>query len=408
MHVLDILQQRGFVQQCSDEAALRRGLERPVTLYCGYDPTRDSLQVGNLVSVMMLAHFQREGHRPIVLLGGGTGLIGDPSGKTEMRQMLTNDQLEANADALRGQFGRFLRFGDQQAVMLNNADWLLELGYIQFLRDIGRHFSVNQLLQHETYRERLGADGLNFIELNYALLQAYDFLHLKREFDCILQVGGNDQWFNILSGVDLVRRVEGVQVHALVSPLITTASGAKMGKTEAGAVWLDPGVTSPFAFYQYWINVEDPDVERFLKLFTFLPVEEIEQLVAPGGAELRLAKEVLAYEVTRLVHGEEAAQRARSAARSLFGGSGEGFEDVPTTMIDSWQLEDGLELVDALVRAGLAASKTVAKEQIRGGGVYVNNARVTNTDQRIRRQDLVDGQILLRRGKKQYRRLVVR
>src|SRR6476620_5122203 len=245
VNALDVLRERGFVNQVSDEAGLRAALEAPVTVYCGYDPTRDSLQVGNLVTIMMLAHLQRSGHRPIALIGGGTGMIGDPSGKTEMRRMLTVDQIEQNARGLRGQFARYLDFADDRALMLNNAEWLLKLGYIQFLRDIGRHFSVNQLLQHETYRSRFGDEGLNFIELNYALLQAYDFLHLFREYGCLLQVGGGDQWFNILAGVELIRREEDEVAYALVSPLISTASGAKMGKSEAGAVWLDPKATSP-------------------------------------------------------------------------------------------------------------------------------------------------------------------
>jgi tyrosyl-tRNA synthetase len=314
VNALDVLRERGYIHQVSDEAGLRSALERPTTVYCGYDPTRDSLQVGNLVSIMMLAHLQRAGHRPIALIGGGTALIGDPSGKTEMREMLTMEQIRHNARALHDQFGRFLSFGCGRALMLNNADWLSELRYIPFLRDIGRHFSVNQLLQHETYRERLAGGGLNFIELNYALLQAYDFLHLFREHGCLLQIGGSDQWFNILAGVELIRRVEGHEAFALVSPLVNTASGAKMGKTEAGAVWLDAKRTSPYEFYQYWINTEDADVERFLKLFTFLPLDEIAELAKLEGADLRRAKEVLAFEATKLSHGEAAAQAAQAAA----------------------------------------------------------------------------------------------
>lgn len=403
---LDVLRERGFVQQVSDEAGLRAALERPITVYCGYDPTADSLHVGHLMSIMMLAHLQRCGHRPIALVGGGTGMIGDPTGKSEMRQILAAEQIEHNARAIQRQLSRYLEFGEGRALLLNNAHWLLELRYIPFLRDIGRYFSVNQLLQHETYRERLSGEGLNFIELNYALLQAYDFLHLFREYGCILQIGGSDQWFNILAGVDLIRRKENGEAFALVAPLLTTASGAKMGKTEAGAVWLDPARTSPYNFYQYWINTEDADVARFLRLFTFLPLEEIDDLTAVAGAALRTAKERLAYEVTRLAHGEDAAEQARTDSRALFWGEGGSLQAVPTTSVPRQQLSEGLDLVDALVLTGLAPSRSVAKAQLQGGGVYVNGERVAPERRRLSEADLVDGQILLRRGKKEYRRIV--
>jgi tyrosyl-tRNA synthetase len=404
---LDLLRERGFVQQISDEAGLRAALARPVTVYCGYDPTRDSLTVGHLLSIMMLAHLQRAGHRPIVLLGGGTAMVGDPTGKNEMREILSAEQIEQNARGIRRQFERYLRFGSDGALMLNNADWLLGLRYIAFLRDIGRYFSVNQLLQHETYRERLAGDGLNFIELNYALLQAYDFLHLFGEYGCLLQIGGSDQWFNILAGVDLIRRERGQAAFALISPLITTAGGGKMGKSEAGAVWLDPERTPVHGFYQYWINTDDRDVERFLLLFTFLPLDEVRRLSALQGAELRVAKETLAYEVTALTHGSAAAAEARSAARALFGGQAGSFEAVPATAVGPSELEQGLELIDALVRTGLAASRANAKAQIQGGGVYVNGRRVGRSGGKLTAEDLAEGQILLRRGKKEYRRLVV-
>jgi tyrosyl-tRNA synthetase len=407
VNALDVLRDRGFIHQVSNESGLRRALERPLTVYCGYDPTRDSLQVGNLISIMMLAHLQRAGHRPIALVGGGTGMVGDPSGKTEMREMLTVGQIELNAAGLKRQFARYLDFSSDRALLLNNADWLLGLGYISFLREIGRHFSVNQLLQHETYRSRLQEDGLNFIELNYALLQAYDFLHLFREHGCAIQVGGSDQWFNILAGVDLIRRETGREAYALVSPLISTASGAKMGKSEAGAVWLDAERTSPYAFYQFWVNTEDADVERFLKLFTFLPLDEIAELTAVDGAELRAAKELLAYEVTQLTHGPEAAQQAQSAARALFGGAGGDLSAVPTTVVAATRLDQGLNLIDALVEAGLAPSRSVAKAALQGGGIYLNGERVKTLDRLLNPTDLADGQILLRRGKKEYRRLVV-
>jgi tyrosyl-tRNA synthetase len=407
LNALDVLRERGFVQNVSNEAGLRAAFQRPITLYDGFDPTRDTLQVGNLVGIMMLAHLQRCGHRPIALLGGGTTMIGDPSGKTEMRETLTYEQIERNARGVLPQFARYIDFNDGRALLLNNAEWLLQLDYIPFLRDIGRYFSVNQLLQHETYRERLAGHGLSFIELNYAVVQAYDFLHLYREYGCQLQVGGSDQWFNILAGVDLIRRVTGQEAFALVSPLISTASGAKMGKTELGAVWLDAKRTSPYEFYQYWRNTEDADVERFLKLFTFLPLDEIRRLSTLSGAEINQAKEVLAVEVTRLTHGGQAAEQARAAATALFRSGGGGLDIVPTTVLSTERLKAGLDLVEALVQTGLAPSRTTAKTQVQGGGVYVNEKRVERSGRLLTTADIRDGGILLRRGKKEYRRIVV-
>ena len=407
MNAIDVLRQRGFVYDISDEPALRAAMEQPITFYCGYDPTAPSLHVGHLLSIMLLSHLQLSGHRPIALLGGGTGMIGDPSGKTEMRQILTVEEIDRNAKALGAQFERYLDFSDGRALMLNNADWLRKLGYIEFLRDIGRHFTANQLLQHETYRERLAAGSLHFIELNYALLQAYDFLHLYREQGCVLQVGGSDQWFNILAGVELIRREERRQAFALVSPLITTASGAKMGKTEAGAVWLDPDRTSPYDFYQYWIRTEDADVGRFLRLFTFLPLDQITEFEQLAGAELNRAKEVLAFEATALAHGPAAAEQAQADSRALFGGGATDLEGVRAVMVAETQLVAGLALADVLVQAGLAASRSVAKSQILGGGVYVNDRRVDRPNAVLTRDDMSDGHILLRRGKKEYRRIVV-
>jgi tyrosyl-tRNA synthetase len=355
----------------------------------------------------MLAHLQRCGHRPIALLGGGTTMIGDPSGKTEMRETLTYEQIERNARGVLPQFARYIDFNDGRALLLNNAEWLLQLDYIPFLRDIGRYFSVNQLLQHETYRERLAGQGLSFIELNYAVVQAYDFLHLYREYGCLLQVGGSDQWFNILAGVNLIRRVTGQEAFALVSPLISTASGAKMGKTEAGAVWLDAKRTSPYEFYQYWRNTEDADVERFLKLFTFLPLDEIRRLSTLSGTEINRAKEVLALEVTRLTHGEQAAEQAHAAATALFRSGGGDLDSVPTTVLSTERLKAGLDVVEALVQTGLAPSRTTAKTQVQGGGVYVNEKRVERSGRLLTTADIRDGGILLRRGKKEYRRIVV-
>src|SRR3954453_2997136 len=367
----DLLVERGFVYQSSNDQALRAALTRPMTLYFGYDPPASSLTVGHLVPIMMVARLQRAWHRPIALVGGGTTMVGDPTGKAEARQMMTLEQIVSNQVAIQGQLGRYLDFSDDRAMMVNNADWLPNLRYIDFLREIGRHFSVNQMLQHETYRERLQGSGLSFIELNYVLCQAYDFLYLYREYGCTLQVGGSDQWFNILAGSELIRRADGGEAFALVAPLITTASGAKMGKTEGGAVWLSAERTSPYAFYQYWVNTEDPDVGRYLRWFPFLPEDEIRRLAALEGAELRTAKEVLAFEITRMVHGEEAAEQAQRAAHALFGGDGGDLDAVPTTPVPADRLRDGIEVVELLVLGELAPSRGAARRLIQQGGAYV-------------------------------------
>ncbi len=386
-NVYDVLRERGFIAQTNDDAGLRAALERPVTLYCGYDATATSLHIGHQLTLMILAHFQRHGHRPITLIGGGTTMIGDPTDKAAMRPILTIEQIAANIARILPQFARYVDFGEaageNRALLLNNADWLLPLGYVAFLRDIGKYFSVNQLLSHSTYRERLEGGSLNFIEINYVLLQAYDFLHQFREFGCTLQIGGSDQWFNILAGADLVRRVEGAQAFALVAPLLTTASGAKMGKTVGGALWLDPAQTSPYEFYQYWVNVEDADVERLLKLFTFLPLDEIAELGRLRGAEIRRAKEVLAFEATAIAHGEEEARKAREAARALFGGAGEGGEAVPTVSVPRAALEAGMPAADLFVAAGLVKSKGEARRLIDQGGAYVDDERVTSPEQTL-------------------------
>ena len=398
-HVLDVLADRGFLEQTTDEAQLREMLAEPTTCYVGFDPTASSLHVGHLLPVMGLAHMQRGGHRPIALLGGGTALIGDPSGKTELRKMLTREEIEANGVGIKEQLSRLLDFG-RGAMLLNNIDWLGPLNYIEFLRDIGIHFSVNRMLAAESYRQRLES-GLNFIEFNYMLLQAYDFLVLNQRHACTVQMGGNDQWGNILAGVDLIRRVEGKPAHALTFPLITTSSGAKMGKTAQGAVWLAADRTSPYDFYQYWINTEDPDVARFLGLFTFLPMEEVRRLGALGGADIRDAKEVLAYEATKIIHGGQEAEKARAASRALFGGGGS-LTDVPTLELPAARLEDGIEAFVLFAEAGLAKSRGEARRLIQQGGAYVNNDGVPTFDRRITAADLRDGAVLLRAGKKKY------
>ena len=409
-NAFDVLLERGFVAQVSDAEGLRAALERPVTAYIGFDPTATSLHIGHQLQLMALAHMQRHGHRPIALAGGGTGMIGDPTDKAATRPILTVEQIERNVTHIMLQFSRFLDFGEgagaSRALLLNNADWLLPLGYVAFLRDIGKHFSVNQLLSHSTYRDRLESGSLNFIEINYVLLQAYDFLHQYREFGCTLQIGGGDQWFNVLAGADLIRRVEGGQAFAMVTPLLTTPAGAKMGKTASGSVWLDPAQTSPYDFYQFWINVDDVQVEQLLKLYTFLPLDEIAALARLEGAEIRRAKEILAFEATRIAHGEDEAERARAAARALFGGAPEEGAAVPTTPIPRATLEAGMPLVDLFVEAGLARSKGEARRLIAQGGAYLNGEAAADPEARVGVANLAGGALVLRAGKKRYVRIV--
>ena len=405
----DVLAERGFIYQVTDEAGLRAALERPLTLYCGYDPTGASLQVGNLATIMMLVHLQAHGHRIIALVGGGTSMVGDPSGKTEARPILSKEEIAANQETIRAQLSRFLDFEGGRAIMLNNADWLAPLNYIDFLREIGRHFSVNEMLAAEAYRQRLQS-GLSFLEFNYRLLQAYDFLYLFRHYDCLLQVGGSDQWGNITAGVDLIRRQEGARAFGLVIPLVTTASGAKMGKTEQGTVYLSGERTSPYEFYQFWINVEDADVAHFLAVFTTLPMERVRELASLGGAELRQAKEVLAYEVTRFVHGEQAAEDARAASRALFGlegPRGAAAEAVPTTPIPLQRLQAGIPVVELFARVGLTRSRSDARRLLEQGGVYVNEQRIDDVDAVVDATALRDGELWLRAGKKRYHRVTV-
>jgi tyrosyl-tRNA synthetase len=365
-NVLDVLRARGFVAQVSDEDALRRALDSGrVTLYQGFDPTATSLHTGNLVGIMALAHFQRAGHLPIAVVGGGTGMIGDPSGRASERPILSVEAIHHNLAGIREQFSRYLDFSNDRALIVDNADWLLELKWIEFLRDVGRYFTVNQLMQHGTYWERFQTESFSFIELNYALVQAYDFLHLFREFGCCVQIGGNDQWFNILAGRDLIRRADGGEAFALTTPLITTSSGQKMSKSAGNAPWLDPRQTSPYDYYQYWRNTEDGDVGRFLRLFTFLPLEEIAELERKTGADLNAAKEVLAFEATRITHGEDEARKAQQTARARFGGEGE--DEGPSVVVS-----EPSGLVELAVRAGLVESRNAAKRHIQTGGLKLD------------------------------------
>ena len=407
-NVLDILCERGFVQQVSEEDELRRRLERPITLYHGIDATATSLHVGNLVQVMMLGWFQRCGHRPIALMGGGTTLIGDPSGKTTSRPILSEEQIEQNLQAIKRQLTRFFDFEEGRGLMVNNADWLKPLNFIEFMRDIGSRFSVNEILRLEAYRSRLEAGGLTFLEFSYVLVQSYDFLQLYREHDCILQVGGSDQWGNSIAGADLIRRVTGSQAFVLVTPLIVTGAGTKMGKTEAGSVWLDPDLTSPFDYYQYWRNVDDRDVEQSLAIFTFLPLDEVRTLGRLEGAELNRAKEVLAFEATRIVHGEEEARKAQAAARALFaGGEGEEEAHIPTTEIEQTRLAQGLPVTDLFKEAGLVSSANEARSLIAQGGLSINGRPVTDPRARIDLASMENGHLMLSRGRKRRMRVVV-
>ena len=403
----DELRERGFVQQVTDEEGLKELLSSPPAVgYIGFDPTADSLHVGSLMPIMALLHMQRHGHKPIVVLGGGTAMVGDPSGKTEMRKMLSREQIVANAERIREQIGRYVDFSGGRAIVVDNYEWLGDLNYIEFLRDIGRHFSVNRMLAAEAYRIRMET-GLSFLEFNYQVLQAYDFLVLYRRYGCRLQMGGDDQWGNIVAGIDLIRRLEAVEAYGLTFPLITTASGQKMGKTAKGAIWLDPDKTSPYEFYQYWINVDDRDVERFLAYFTLLPMDEVKRLGSLQGEKIRQAKEVLAYEVTKLAHGEEEAKKARDASRAAFGGGAGDVSAIPTSEISARELEEGVPLVDLFVRSGLVKSKSEARRLIQQGGAYVNGVRQTDLEAVVKLEHVRDGELMLRAGKKRYHRVVV-
>jgi tyrosyl-tRNA synthetase len=405
-NVFDILQERGFIAQVTDEEAVRKSLaEEQITFYIGFDGTADSLHAGSLVTIMAMMHLQRAGHRPIGLVGGGTTMVGDPSGRTEMRQLLSEEAIRANGQKLHAQLNHYLHFDEGQAIAENNADWLLDLNYITFLREIGRHFSVNRMLAAEAYKQRL-EKGLSFIEFNYQLLQAYDYLILYRRHGCTMQMGGDDQWGNLLAGVDLIRRIEGATVHAMTYPLLTTASGAKMGKTAAGAVWLDPEKFSPYDYYQYWINCDDRDVEKLLKTFTFLPMDEIKRLAALEGAELREAKRTLAYEATVITHGEAEARAAEKAAFAAFSQGGD-LEAMPTTTISLARLEAGLGVPEIFAETGLTQSRSEARRMLQQGGVYVNDQRVEQVEAVLTPADLTAEGILLRAGKKKYHRLVV-
>ncbi len=400
----DALTRRGFVQQCTDHDAVSRELnDGKVVFYVGFDPTGRSLHAGHLIPLFALAHLVRAGHTAIALVGGGTARIGDPSGKTEMRRMLTVEDIQTNALSIRGQIDRFLSAAGASAEIVDNADWLADLNYIEFLRDIGRHFSVNRMLSFETYKMRLET-GLSFIEFNYQLLQSYDFLELYRRHGCTLQVGGDDQWGNIVAGADLIRRVEAGLAQGLTFPLVTRADGKKMGKTEKGAVFLDPELCSPYDFFQYWRNVPDQDVGRFLNLYTFLPDDEVARLASLRDKEINVAKESLAYELTRLVHGAEQAKTAREAASSVFTG-GAATEGTPELILDADETDGPVVIIELFVRTGLCGSKSEARRLFAQGGAYVDDEALSDPDATVEPVRLKEG-IMLRAGKKRYYRVV--
>jgi tyrosyl-tRNA synthetase len=424
-NVIDVLRQRGFIEQTTHDQELAEYIDQGnITCYIGFDPTASSLHIGSLVPIMSLAHMQRHGHRPIALIGGGTGLIGDPSGKTEMRKMLTVETIEENALGLKNQLSRYLDFDHGKALMLNNADWLTKLGYVSFLRDIGCHFSVNRMIKAESCKMRLDSEeGLSFIEFNYMVLQAYDFLELFNSHACRLQMGGSDQWGNIVAGIELIRRMNQRTAFGITFPLISTSSGEKMGKTAKGAVWLDPVKTSPYEYYQYWINTDDRDVSRFLLLFTFLPLDEIRETEQLQGAELNAAKAVLAFEATLLAHGREETLKAYQAAISMFGNrdmvdnilptstipkGGSEIDDVsvPESFVEAEKLNAGIPAFKLFQTAGLASSGGAARRLIEQGGAYVNGQRIDSFDFLISDRDLNDANaIVLRSGKKRFHKI---
>jgi len=404
-NVIDVLVERGYIEQFTHEEELRELLDKEkITFYIGFDPTADSLHVGSFIQMMVMAHMQRAGHRPIVLLGGGTAMIGDPSGKTDMRKMLTMEQIAHNAACYKKQFERVIDFSEGKAIMANNADWLMKLNYVDFLREIGVHFSVNRMLSAESVKQRLER-GLTFLEFNYMLMQGYDFYELHERYGCVLQFGGNDQWTNIISGVELVRKKLHKPAFGVTIALLTNSQGQKMGKTVSGALWLDKEKTSPYDFYQYFRNVDDADAQKCLALLTFLPMDEVRRLGSLEGSEINVAKKVLAFEVTKLIHGEEEAIKAQAAAEALFGG-GADMSAVPTTEVAKDQI--GGSIVDILVSTKIMTSKGEARRLIQQGGLTVNDEKVEDVNMVVSKNDFVDGTMMIRRGKKNYNRIVLK
>jgi len=405
MGVFEELKERGLIAQMTDEEKIRDLLNNhKTTFYIGFDPTADSLHVGHFVQIMVMAHMQRAGHTPIALFGGGTGMIGDPSGKSDMRKMLTKEEIDHNIACFQKQMSRLIDFSEGKAIMANNGDWLLNLNYIEFLRDIGVHFSVNRMLAAECYKQRMER-GLSFFELNYMIMQSYDFLELNHRYNCQLELGGDDQWSNIIGGVELLRRKEGKEAYGMTFTLLTTSEGKKMGKTEKGAVWLDPEKTSPFDFYQYWRNIGDADVIKCLKILTFLPLSQINELAKLQGGELNKAKEILAYEVTKLIHGEEEANKAQEGARALFG-SGENTDNMPSTDLTAADFTNGeIGVLDLLVKTKLAPSKGEGRRLITQGGISIDNEKVSETTAKLTSKDFEKKYIIIKKGKKIFHKV---
>lgn len=401
MNAFEVLKERGFIAQCSNLEEVEKELgSKKLTIYCGYDPTADSLTAGHFLTLMALSHLQRDGHRIITLVGGGTAVIGDPSGKNDMRKMLTNEDLIHNAEALKGQISKFLDYSNDKAIMANNADWLRKLEYLPFLRDIAIHFSVNRMLSAECYKSRM-EQGLTLLEFNYMVMQSYDFLELYKRHNCTLQVGGDDQWSNMLGGIDLVRKKEQGSVNVLTFTLLTTSEGKKMGKTEKGALWLDPSKTSPYEFYQYWRNVEDSKVEQCLSLLTYLPMDEVRNLGALKDAEINKAKEVLAFEVTKIVHGEAEALKAQDAARALFSAGGD------MTNVPSFELiKEGMDILSLLVTTGLSPSKSEARRLVEQGGIIVGGEKISDINFQVTNELFKNNELVIQKGKKTFLKLV--
>ena len=408
MGVFEVLQERGLIAQMTNEEKIRDLLNNhKIKFYIGFDPTADSLHVGHFLQVMVMAHMQRAGHVPIALFGGGTGMIGDPSGKTDMRRMMTKEEINHNIECFQKQMSRLVDFSDGKAIMANNGDWLLNLNYIDFLREVGVHFSVNRMLAAECYKQRLER-GLSFFEMNYMIMQSYDFLELNRRYDCVMELGGDDQWSNIIGGVELLRRSEGKEVYGMTFTLLTTSEGKKMGKTEKGAVWLDPEKTSPFDFYQYWRNVADDDVIRCMKLLTFVPMDEIREMEKLSGSELNQVKERLAYEVTKLVHGEEEAKKAQEGARALFS-TGTNTDNMPTTELTADDFTDGKLLVlDLLMKTKLTPSKGEGRRLVTQGGVSIDDQKVTDIAAAVTPSDFEKGYVVIKKGKKVHHKAVLK
>ena len=406
-NVYDVLMERGFIEQCTDPDKVRELLgKESVTFYIGFDATADSLTAGHFLTIMAMMHMQRAGHRPIALIGGGTTMIGDPSGKSDMRTMMTRETIDRNAARFVEQLSRFISFDNDKAIVANNADWLLNINYVDFLREIGVHFSVNRMLTAECYKQRLER-GLTFFEFNYMLMQSYDFYKLSKDYGCKMQLGGNDQWSNIIGGVELVRRKDQKEAYGLTFKLLTTSDGIKMGKTMKGAVWLDPEKTSPYEFFQYWRNIEDAKVEECLGLLTFLPMDEVRRLGALKDERINEAKEVLAYEITKIVHGQEEAEKALEAARSVFAGGGKS-ANMPTTEIERSRLTEGVDVITLLVETGLCKNRSDARRMIEQGGVSVNDVKVEDVKAVCSEKDIdADGEIVLKKGKKNYNKLVI-